>query len=636
MHETTIRPSQTQLPQRSLNLRRVLKTGRPAGRINIVIASVLVGLVAALSVYTSWYQAKMVVSTSEDMIASRLFSSALDTMMQHVEQAETAHRIFVITGESRYLTPYKNSIEKVRSDLDTLEQSPVAKRYQKKMTQLSELVNQKMHGLDEAITIRSTFGFTPAWNIVVGENGKQQMDQIQAISQAIHGAANNTLVERALMVHNFNKWIEIHLPISLALLFLLSALLAYFTVKYYSEKKNTELSLAHAYRIFEGFMDNSPALAYIKDATGRYIYGNKNFEERMQARGINVIGLRELDWLPEDYARKVIETDSEVLLNQRASELQETIFIDGAEMTWYVIKFPLRDPNGNALLGGVGIDITQLKKAERKIERLNSALQQRVDELEELTTVLEKARDEAHMASKLKSQFMANLSHEIRTPMSGLLGMSELLLDYELDPEILELVGYMHQSAENLLKVVNDLLDFSKLESGKVSLDTTGFAVEALISDTHISIGPAAHRQRLRVETKVALDMPKTVYGDPGKIRQILLNLAHNAVKFTSEGTISITADLVSRASNLMQVRFCITDTGIGITQEAQKKLFEPFYQADGSNTRKYGGTGLGLSICKNLVVLMGGSIEVHSEPGLGSKFEFTIPLTAVPPVAES
>jgi len=592
---------------------------------------VLLGLVAALSVYTSWYQAKMVVSTSEDMIASRLFAESLDTMMHHVELAETAHRIFVITGDQRYLAPCKSSIERVRSDLVGLQQSPVAQRYREKFARLNELVRLKLLNLDHAITMRNTSGFTPAWSVVVGENSKQQMDEIQAINLEIRRSANNTLSERAFKVHSYNRWTAVQLPISLALLFFLTALLAYFTVKYYSEKKSTELSLAHAYRIFERFMDNSPTIAFIKDASGRYIYTNKNFEERLEARGVSVIGLREFDWLPADLAAKVMATDASVLSTQKTSETQESMLLGGVETTWYVIKFPLRDPNGNALLGGVAIDITQLKTAERKIEKLNIALKQRVSELEELTTILEKARDQANAVSKLKSQFMANLSHEIRTPMSGLLGMSELLLDAHLEPEPRELVGYMHQSAQNLLDVVNDLLDFSKLESGKVNLDITDFAVEALVSDTHISVGLAANRKGLQVETKVSPDIPRTVFGDPGKTRQILLNLAHNAVKFTPSGKISITVELLSRVEDLMQVEFSVADTGIGITEEAQQKLFEPFYQADSSNTRRYGGTGLGLSISKGLVNLMGGSIEVDSQFGVGSRFSFTIPLYASP-----
>jgi PAS domain S-box-containing protein len=297
----------------------------------------------------------------------------------------------------------------------------------------------------------------------------------------------------------------------------------------------------------------------------------------------------------------------------------------------------MRDREGK-ILGVIYVarDITERKQAEERVAIANLQLTRAN---QRLTTAIERAREmaeAAERASMAKGEFLANMSHEIRTPMNAIIGMTGLLLDTELSKDQREYSEIVRISAEALLMIINDVLDFSRIEAGKMELESVEFDLRSGIEDVASLFAPKAKEKELGFFCSISPEVPFWVFGDPGRLRQVLINLIGNALKFTEEGEVTVSIELEDQTPTSVILRCSVQDTGIGIPEESKDRLFESFSQVDSSSTRKYEGSGLGLAISKQLVEMMGGEIGCHSEPGKGSIFWFTLVLETPAVVPET
>ena len=378
--------------------------------------------------------------------------------------------------------------------------------------------------------------------------------------------------------------------------------------------------------LFLSLVHSIPACFIRKDRSGRIVFANEKFAVLMGTTADQMIGKTVADFYPEELAKKAREEDESVM---RSGEVLEDVFddtVDGQIHYYASRKGPVRNEQGDVIgIQTIFWDITQQRLAEQALLREREGL--RI------------AKEEADAANRAKSDFLANMSHEIRTPMNAIIGMTDLLLETQLTPTQHEYLSMVQDSGEALLTLLNDILDFSKIEAGKLELDSVSFDIRESLGDTMKGLGYRAHTKGLELAVRVDEKIPRLLRGDPSRIRQIVVNLVGNAIKFTEQGEVVLEIECKRKSETQATLRFAVIDTGIGIAEENLVKVFQEFEQADASTTRQFGGTGLGLAISARLVQLMDGRIWVESELGRGSRFQFELPLEvdhAAPPMDSS
>ena len=394
-----------------------------------------------------------------------------------------------------------------------------------------------------------------------------------------------------------------------------------------TERKKAEKIVADALDQLRLFIRNAPSAVAMLDRDLRYLICSQRWIEDYRLLHTDLKGKSHYEVFPNLPDRwKQIHARC---LQGAVERCEEDSFVrEDGSVTWLRWEVrPWHDSSGE--IGGIIMaseDITQIKKSELALQEANSRLKEAFRREEALAS-------HAQDANRAKSEFLANMSHEIRTPMNGVVGMTALLMETGLTSEQRQYLSVIQTSSETLLTIINDILDFSKIEARRLELENVDFDVRDLIHSCAKILEFTATSKGLSVIHEVSPDVPRYVKGDPIRLRQVLLNLGNNAVKFTEHGSIHI---FLSLTADRKQLCFRVVDTGVGITQKQRERLFHPFSQGDASTTRTHGGTGLGLVICKHLVELMGGHISAESEPGAGTEFKFTIALHEGAPVKSS
>ncbi|QDL94252.1 PAS domain S-box protein (plasmid) [Paroceanicella profunda] len=404
-------------------------------------------------------------------------------------------------------------------------------------------------------------------------------------------------------------------------------------------RRAAEGEIRAAHRRLQEILDNSNMLVVIKDPDGRYQLTNAEFDRKF---GRTCEGLDDEALFPPEVVSELRAHEAQVLAGGMPMQFEEAMPVDGVVHTFITTRFPLKDETGAPYaVVAVATDISARKAMERelsaRVEELGEARRAALNMMSDLSEERKLAdglRARAEAASAAKSSFLAMMSHEIRTPMNGVIGMIDLLRDTGMDADQSAMLETARDSAFALLQIINDILDISKIEAGKMTMEVVGVEVQEVVEGVAETLALSAAQRGVRLSVHVAPDLPGQVLSDPVRLRQILFNLVGNAIKFTAgvEGrprTVSLRAEATGtpRPDGRQMVRFTVRDTGIGISAEAIGRLFQPFSQSDSSTARRFGGTGLGLSICKTLSELMGGTITVTSTPEEGSCFTVDLPL---------
>jgi len=569
-------------------------------------AILLVGLVGTLA-----YRSLLDLTTKSTSVTRTLeVQEQLGTVLSLLKDAETGQRGYIITGKPRFLEPYQAAELQIELKIDQLRQRVADNQpQQQNIARLELLIDEAMAFDQQAIQLRKTRGFAFARDLTASERGKQTMDELRRLVDEMKTVEQTLLEQKESATRQGQQTTQLTIigGSALACLIIFTALIIVLRGFAARQKINRERDESESR--YQAILNTTVDAIIVIDKRGRVQSFNTAAETLFGYRATEVIGHNVNMLQPEPYHSQ----HDDYLKNYMKTKTAKIIGIgrevvglrkDGSTFPLDLAVSEVHVGN-KRLFTGIIRDITARKEAEANLLA---------------------AKESAETANHAKSDFLASMSHEIRTPMNAIIGMADLLAETDLNQEQQEYVGIFQSAGENLLNIINDILDISKVEAGQLELEQIPFNLNEVMEKTCEIIAVRAHEKGLELTCSLQSGVPESLIGDPLRLRQVLINLLGNAVKFTDQGEVGVKISRSATPALAGQVAllFTITDTGIGIPQDKQASIFERFSQVDVSTTRSYGGTGLGLSICQQIVTLMGGEIQVESAPGEGSSFAFS------------
>ena len=574
----------------------------------VAIGFVLAGLGLAFILVMQARYITGLLNDSAEVERTHAVKRHFDKLFSLVKDLERGHRGYLISGDPAYLEPYYAAEEAIPQEIKTLELLVKDPAQDRRLTVVQPLIDQELAFSRESIRLRNEKGAAAAGEFFKSGKGKEIVVQTGVIAAEMDQAEMQLLADRSARERRGASLALVASGAGVILNLFVFGFLFYLIRREIRQRDAAENALMESEERRKYFVDHSGNIIYRTSTEGIFTFLNPAVETILGYTPDELVGRSSLDLIAPEWRKPVAKFYAEQLKKQVLN-------------SYY--SFPANRKDGSEVWLGQNV---LLMKREGEVTGMQ-VMARDITRGVQLEEELERARDAALESARLKSEFLGNMSHEIRTPMNGIIGMTSLLTDTPLDKDQSHFVEGIRESANSLLNIINDLLDFSKIEAGKLSIELAEFELVPLVEGVVSLFTKSAESRHLELTSIIEADVPGFVHSDSARLRQVLINLVGNAVKFTQQGEVALSVKCVERRATDALLRFEVRDTGIGIAEPAQAKLFNAFTQADGSTERRFGGTGLGLAISKQLVEALGGEIGFDSSEGEGATFWFALPV---------